>query len=402
MMMKKKPLAVLIGQVFGLVALAAAAGVAQAQQAAPERITVTGSRIPQLNLESNSPVTIIGAGDIKMDGITSTENLLNNLPQVFADQGGNVSNGSTGIATVNLRNLGPDRTLVLINGRRLPAGSPSQLATDLNQIPTPLIKRVEVLTGGASAIYGSDAVAGVVNFIMNDKFEGVQIDINRSGYNHEQGNGVASVVRGRNFPLPDDVGFDGKDIDANLLMGGNFAGGKGNATVSFNYKKQNQLLQAARDYSACSLGSNAAGFTCSGSSTSYPGRFFDLTSGASSTVTDANGNVRAFKSATDQYNFGPINAYLRPAERYGFNAFVNYEVAPKTKAYSEFGFHDDHTVAQIAPSGSFFGNNTYTISSNNPLLSPAWINTLFTSNGLGANSTNDIWLGRRNIEGGGR
>ena len=98
------------------------------------------------------------------------------MPQVFAGQGGNYSNGASGTATVNLRGLGSARTMVLVNGRRMVAGSPAgPEAPDLNQIPAPLIERVEVLTGGASAVYGSDAVAGVVNFIMKDNFEGVAV-----------------------------------------------------------------------------------------------------------------------------------------------------------------------------------------------------------------------------------
>ena len=118
-----------------------------------EQIIVTGSRIPQANLEGTSPVSVIGAQDVQLEGRMQVEDLINNLPQAFADQGGNVSNGASGTATVNLRNLGPDRTLVLVNGRRLPAGSPrGPVAPDLNQIPTSLIERVEVLTGGASAV----------------------------------------------------------------------------------------------------------------------------------------------------------------------------------------------------------------------------------------------------------
>jgi iron complex outermembrane recepter protein len=114
-----------------------------------EKIEVTGSRLPAPNLEGASPVTVIDAQSIKIDGVRSAENLLNNLPQVFANQGGSVSNGSNGTATVDLRGLGPTRTLVLVNGRRLPGGSPrpgaNSVAPDLNQIPAPLIKRVEVL-----------------------------------------------------------------------------------------------------------------------------------------------------------------------------------------------------------------------------------------------------------------
>src|SRR5258706_7169778 len=158
-----------------------AAPMAFAQQAEVqkgERIEITGTRIPSPNLESSSPVAVISAQDIKFEGVTRIEDLLNSLPQVFADFGANISNGATGTATVNLRNLTAARTLVLMNGKRLPPGSPLFYPTDLNSIPAPLIQRIEILTGGASAVYGSDAVAGVVNFIMRDNFEGVQIDGN--------------------------------------------------------------------------------------------------------------------------------------------------------------------------------------------------------------------------------
>src|SRR5206468_10092010 len=163
-----------------------------------ERIEITGTRIPQVNVEGPSPVTTLNAQDIKFDGHAKAEDLLNQLPQVFTSQGSASSNGATGTANVNLRNLGPTRNLVLVNGRRLPPGSPrsgsDSYAADLNQIPAPLIQRVELLTGGASAVYGSDAISGVVNFIMNDRFEGLQIDVDRSFYNHQQHNSTVSDV----------------------------------------------------------------------------------------------------------------------------------------------------------------------------------------------------------------
>jgi iron complex outermembrane recepter protein len=388
-----------------------------------EKIEVTGSRIPAANLESTSPITTIDAQAIKVDGVRSVENLLNNLPQVFADQGGNVSNGATGTATVNLRGLGATRTLVLVNGRRLPAGSPRTFAADLNQIPAPLIKRVEILTGGASAIYGSDAVAGVVNFIMNDKFEGAQFEVNQSFYNHQQhdSSGLADVIRARalsnssQFKNPDDKSSDGKIFDMSMLLGGNFANGKGNATVFFNYKKEDALLQSERDFSSCSAGnatvtapsttngvSLPAGFRCGGSSTSFPGRFFTQGgAGPSRTVADAAGNTRAFVAANDQYNFGPLNYFQRPSERYGFNASANYDVADNIKIYSEFSFHDDRTVAQIAPSGLFIYDATgaNAIKCDNPFLSAAWRTDLGCS---GTTGTADVLIGRRNVEGGGR
>lgn len=379
-------------------------GAAYAQEAAPamQRVEVTGSRIPTANLEGASPITVLSSKEMKMDGVRSVENMLNNLPQVFADQGGSISNGASGTATVNLRNFGADRTLVLVNGRRLPAGSPSNTAADLNQVPAALIKRVEVLTGGASAVYGSDAVAGVVNFILNDNFQGAQIELNHSFYNHQQNGGpAADASKARNYPLPGDKSSDGKISDAALLLGGNFGENRGNATVFFSYKHEDALLQSERDFSACSLGGFTSGATlkCGGSGTSFPGRFF--TANGQKTVADANGNVRPYVAATDQYNFGPLNYFQRPSDRFGFNATAHYNLTDTARLYSEASFHDDHTVAQIAPSGLFgfdaSGDNA--IHLENPFLSQQWKDAL----GLNAaNPTAESTIFRRNVEGGGR
>ena len=387
----------------GSMVLVMSAAVAQETDAPAARVEVTGSRIPTANLEGPSPVTVVTAKDIQADGVRSVENMLNNLPQVFADQGGTISNGSSGTATVNLRNFGADRTLVLVNGRRLPAGSPSNTAADLNQIPAPLIRRVEVLTGGASAVYGSDAVAGVVNFIMNDTFSGLQLEVNESAYNHSQhGGNAAQANSDRNFALPGNIGADGKIKDGNLLMGGNFDNGKGNAVVFFGYKKEDPILQAARDYSSCSLAgfTKGAKFNCGGSGTSYPGRFFTDV-GGQVTVADANGGVRPYVARTDQYNFGPLNYFQRPSERYEFSSFAHFDVNDKVRVYTEASFHDDHTVAQIAPSGlfGFDASGANAIHYENPYLSSAWRNALGLS---GPGQTADAIIFRRNVEGGGR
>src|SRR4051794_32264313 len=145
---------------------ASAAAAAASGSAEVSEIVVTGTRIPTPNLTSVAPVTSVSSADIKAQGVTRVEDLLNSLPQSFAAQGSNVSNAANGIATVNLRGLGSTRTLVLIDGRRLQAGNPVSNATppvaaDLNFIPASLVERVDVLTGGASAVYGADAVAGV-------------------------------------------------------------------------------------------------------------------------------------------------------------------------------------------------------------------------------------------------
>jgi outer membrane receptor protein involved in Fe transport len=410
---KQLPLAVARALSAGVaVGLAAPLAYAQAQQpAAPaaqqqqlERVEITGSRIMRRETESESPVNVITAQEIKMTGATNSIEVVTQLPSVSVDQDSAQSNGATGTATVSLRGLAADRTLVLMNGRRMPAGDPGYFPTDLNFIPAPLIQRVEVLTGGASAVYGSDAVAGVVNFIMNDKFQGVQVDYTLSGYNHQQGSFVGDIVAGRaatnpaQFKVPGDIGFEGKVNDISVLMGSNFADGKGNATLFVGYHRQDPILQADYDYSSCAINSTSsptAPYVCGGSSTSFPGRFFSNLSSASYTIADAQGNLRPFVSARDQYNFAPLNYYQRPGERWSAAAFAHYDVHPQVRVYGELGFMDDTTNAQIAPSGLFV--TPVKLSNTNPLLSQDFISKI----GVDADPT-DVIIGRRNVEGGGR
>lgn len=374
---------------------------AMAQEAAPaetlQKVEVTGSRIPTLVTEGSSPVTVLSSKDIKADGVRTAEDLLNNLPQAFAGQGAAVSNGATGTATVNLRNLGADRTLVLINGKRMPAGSVQTSAADLNEIPTGLIKRVEVLTGGAGAVYGAGAVAGVVNFILRDNFEGVEVQANLAGYNHSQGNDVASVVKARGFPVPGDANFDGKTKDFSILMGGNFGEGKGNATVYFSYKDTDAALQSQRDFTSCALSGGATGYACSGSGTQASGR---VTTPLGAFTNGGNGSVRAYNATTDAYNFGPLNYLQRPSKNYNFTAQAHYDLNEKARIYSEFGFHNYSTDAQIASGGIFYGVQT-TLRGDNPLLSDAWLNALGLRKG-DPTSTTVATIGKRNVEGGPR
>lgn len=370
-------------------------------QQTPERVEITGSRFKTTETEGVSPVVSLSAEAIKIEGVRNAESLLNNLPQVMPDYGAQVSNGASGTATVNMRNLGADRTLVLVNGKRLPAGSPLLAASDLNQIPISLVKRVDVLTGGASAVYGADAVAGVINFVMNDRFEGLQVELNHQFYNHQQGNpkDVNTALNARNYPIPGDKDADGEVTDFSITLGGNFAGNKGNAAVYFGYKREKALLQSERDFSACSFGTAGDVFTCGGSSTGFPGRF--ITDNGNFTVADANGNTRAWSAARDLYNFGPLNYFQRPSDRYSVAAFARYDISSMARAYLEATFHDDHTVAQIAPSGlfGFDASGPNAIRYENPLLTDSWRAAL----GLTApGQTADALIFRRNVEGGGR
>jgi outer membrane receptor protein involved in Fe transport len=423
-----------------LLGLSATQAVAQEGQEVQE-LVVTGSRIPQPNLTSASPVTVVGAEDIQTRGVTRTEDLVNQLPQVFAAQGSNYANGATGTATVDLRALGPNRTLVLIDGRRLMNGTPSagagNTAPDLNFIPAALIERVELVTGGASAVYGADAVAGVVNFIMQQDFEGVRLDLQYSGFQHRNDSKIQDVVRARQagaldpskFALPEETVWDGGTTDLNLVVGANTADDRGNVTAYVGYRNVQAVTQDQRDYSSCALGLSATGphgFACAGSGTTAPAQF--VPGGGledSITLDPAAPNGRGFRpyvAGRDAFNFAPYNYFQRPDERYVLGAFAHYEFSPAAELYTQLMFMDDHTVAQIAPSG-IFGQNININCDDNPYLTPTMATSLCAPtidqlpddpnfpNTIGTNIDADevtpgqqasVAILRRNIEGGGR
>jgi outer membrane receptor protein involved in Fe transport len=355
-----------------------------------EAIVVTGSRLRSPNLESASPVTVVTAEEFAITGTTRVEDLVNSLPQVFAGQGGNVSNGATGTATLNLRGLGAERTLVLVNGRRLMPGTPSTSAADINAIPAALIKRVDVLTGGASSVYGADAVAGVVNFVLDTEFEGFKIDANYGFYNHSNraGPDITGALDARGFPFPTGSTTDGGTVDATVAFGSSFGDGRGHVTAYAGYRRIDPVLQARRDYSACSLSANTAAMTtslgrqynCGGSATSQEGTIFFFDDFDDTTDADGDGVADSLTSTIGQFgpnrtllggftafNFAPLNYFQRPDERYTAGVFADYEITPAIKPYLEFMFMDDRSVAQIAPSGNF--GNTLSINCDNPLLS---------------------------------
>jgi iron complex outermembrane receptor protein len=399
-----------------------------------QEVVVTGSRIASPNLETTSPVTQVTAADIAVQGVTRVEDLINQLPQAFAAQNATVANGSTGTATVNLRGLGSPRTLVLVDGRRMPYGgvSSASVAADLNQIPAAMVERVEVLTGGASAAYGSDAIGGVVNFIMKKDFEGVQIDAMVGAYQHKNDFGgqgqtnLRGVIAGRAatnptaFALPDDNVTDGESREFNILMGVSTEDGRGNITAYAGVRDNKKVLQRDRDYSACSLDTNPTeSFECGGSATSFPGYFYFPSSVPNpdqdpedenddfikAFTIDPNLGFRPFNADTDLYNFGPTNHYQRPDRRYTLGAFGHYELSEAADVYTQLMFTDYESVAQIAPGGNFFDSNT--INCDNPLLSPQQLALVGEDCGTLDDDGNEItsvplYIARRNVEGGGR
>ena len=339
-----------------------AAGVAPAlAQENLGEIVVTGSRIRSANLESTTPVTQVTAADVVTQGVTRIEDLVNQLPQAFAAQNVTVANGATGTATLNLRGLGSPRTLVLVDGRRMPYGGVTNSAADINQIPTQMIERVDILTGGASAVYGSDAVAGVVNFIMKKDFEGVEVTSQYNFYWHENdfsGPGdtkLRDVIAARaatnpaQFALPDDSVTDGEGKELSLMVGVNSGDGRGNITAYATVFDSEAVMQADRDYSACSLNPAPVGgsFSCGGSSTSAGGRFTDFST--YDLTTDTATTMRNFDASIDLYNFGPLNHYQRPERRYSLGARVTTSSASTPTCTRSLAYTDYQSIAQIAP-----------------------------------------------------
>src|SRR5579871_6131640 len=393
---------------------------AEATAAPLTEVVVTGSRIKTPNETAISPITTVTASDITQTGLTRVEDVLNNLPMVFAGMNSTTSNGSDGTATVDLRGLGPQRTLVLVNNRRLgPGDATGRNYADINEIPTALIERIDILTGGASAVYGADAVAGVVNFVLNTHFEGVQIN---AGYHfqehHNSDSGLEAIIAAHNYPLPPGNVNTAYGKYASVLMGSNFSDGKGNATAYITYDNQGPSLQKSFDYSACNLGPNGANnaLVCGGSSTSRGGSFRAYNSSGTRiynyTVDPAGGAWRPF-AAGDLYNFAPENYYQTPNERWTMGAFVNYELNPHVTAYMEAMFMRNSSQAQIAESGDF-GQPSF-IPCNNPLLSAAEQSFICSPANLAAqgNLTENVpglgvvpgallYILRRNVEGGPR
>ena len=227
-------------------ALLAGGGAAQAQDAGLEEITVTGSRIVRRDLEAASPIVTIDTERLENSSTLSVESVLNQMPQ-FVPEGTQFDQGiqagptaSLGIGSLNLRGIGANRTLVLVDGRRAQPAN-AALIVDINTIPAAAIERVETITGGASAVYGADAMAGVVNFILRDDFEGVDFDI-QTGITQE-GDGEESRLTG--------------------LLGVNSDDGSGNVMLGVEWYHRGEVLLQDRDFFMNGWfdpGSNAGGF----------------------------------------------------------------------------------------------------------------------------------------------
>ncbi|HWZ61808.1 MAG TPA: TonB-dependent receptor [Steroidobacteraceae bacterium] len=397
---------------------------AESTPAPMAEVVVTGSRLQTPNQTSISPITTVSAADVQATGLTRVEDVLNNLPMVFAGMNSTTSNGADGTAALDLRGLGNQRTLTLVDGLRLGpgTGAAGRNYSDINEIPAALVQRVDILTGGASAVYGADAVAGVVNFILNTHFEGVKIDAGYHFSEHNQNNpdGVQQLASAVDFPVPPGSVNTAFGKSVSIIVGSNFAENKGNATAYITYDNQGAALQKSFDYSACSLTAVTGKLSCGGSETSAKngagGAFFGTgTNGVtflSNTVDGLTNQFRPFQEPGDLYNYGPLNYYQTPNERWTAGAFLNYEVNSHATVYANVMIMRNSMQAQIAASGDF-GNPSFIACADpllnasekaavcNPAYQAAQGNPYEIYNGTNYPGLN-LYILRRNVEGGPR
>ena len=349
-----------------------------------EEVTVTGSRIDDVNVNSSSQISVVEIEAIENRGLTRVEDYLNDLPQISPSQSITNSNGASGTASVNLRNLGCGRTLVLMNGRRLAPGTTGGgNCADLNSIPLLLLDRVEVLTGGATSVYGSDAVAGVVNFILDEDFEGFKASATHSFYQHKNDNtALRELVSGYGYALADKDITVGDTTKVSFAFGGDINDGRGHMTAFVEKTDTDPILQGDFDISACALRSGYSG--CGGSSTIPPGRFadFGLYGAYGFTLADGTSPRLDHKIVGDTlmpregqaYNYNPTNYFQRPDTRYNAGLFGHYDINDKVTAYVESRYMKSESVAQIAYSGTFGNINRFPC--YNPLMSAQQYNVL--------------------------
>lgn len=396
-MLKKAPLSLAVSAAIGASTyLGMAPAMAQNEQLV-EEVVVTGSRIQRANLVSSSPVTQLDAEQLRFTGVTRVEDALAAIPAISLDQSSGQAIEAVGTATLQLRNLGTQRTLVLMNGRRLPANSPAagtgSSAADINLIPGQLIQRVEVLTGGASSTYGADAVAGVVNFIMMDDFEGISLDYQFSQYRHDNSGGiVARAAAAADQPFPTGSEMDGDISDFTFIMGSNFDNGRGNATAFVTFRDIEGVTQDQRDHSACPVRNQG---TCLGSATNQSGSLIFLDDDAQSGNFRVEGNTFA-PGFGPGFNFAAPSFFQRPDRRTVGGVFAHYDVNEQVEAYTELLFMDTRSITQFGPAGVFF--NTVDATCDNPFLSDQQRGIA----GCAPGETFNFLLGRRNVEGGPR
>ncbi|MFO0450669.1 MAG: TonB-dependent receptor domain-containing protein, partial [Pseudomonadota bacterium] len=352
-----------------------AAGTAAAG-AGLEEVVVTGSRlIRNRDFVAVSPVQSIDLAQIQDSGNVTLEDTLNKFPQLKPDNTGTTNqSGGTGVLSANLRGLGAVRTLVLVDGRRFVPADVTGLA-DLATIPDLLVERVEIVTGGASAVYGSDAIAGAVNFILRDDFEGAE----------------TSFQAGRTSRN------DGDFYKIDLLLGTSMADERANVTLHASYTNRDPIFFTDREFSKQPLLSDAQGILRPFGVGTIPGGLIGLSSAQLGLVQGVpnlqnqngscpgpiqgvrfgtNSQPLPFCRPVDQFNYAAGNYLQRPLERWQITALGKYDLSPSVEAYSQLFYTKKENAFQQAPEAlnpSSFGQEPGTLlipnAATNPLFS---------------------------------
>ncbi|MCC6918734.1 MAG: TonB-dependent receptor [Alphaproteobacteria bacterium] len=331
------------------------AAAAAAEADAGEEVTVTGTRIAKPGVTSASPITTIGSQELELQQKSEVEQILRDLPATVPGDGSNVNNGTAGISTVDLRSMGEQRTLVLLDGHRM---TPANIDgfVDISQVPVALLERVDIVTGGASAVYGSDAVAGAVNFILKKNFEGVAIDTEYS-------------LTGKG---------DGGIVSSSATVGANLDDDRGNVTLSVNYTNRKPVTLADRNFGLFEVstadgpsdnggppppaGCDGPGtITVGGSGTTLPARIVLGTSLGRQFRNDG-----TLAGNCNRFNFNPFNYYQTPQERYQFLATGEYDINEHVTVYGRAMFSNTVVRQQVAPSGVF--GDAFDVPMLNPFL----------------------------------
>ena len=283
-----------------------------------EEVVITGSRISNPNLTQSSPVASVDAATIELRQVNVVEEFLREIPGVVPSIGGSVNNGNGGSTFVNLRGLGSNRNISLLNGTRV---VPADLVgrTNLDIIPVALIERVDVLTGGAGSAYGADAISGVINFRTRTDFEGLDVRVAQS----------------------DTFEGGGESNRYDITLGGNFDDNRGNAVVSVGYTDRVALTQGEREFGEFNISSISG--NAGGSSTSVPTRFTLPGAEAADIATVVPGYKSGFLQMSEDgtalepyykpFNFNPYNLFQLPMEQFRTYGSANYEVAENIEVY---------------------------------------------------------------------
>jgi len=357
------------------------------QDSADGNLVVTGTRIVRLNNRSAAPIVTTTAAEIAAQGATTIEEVVNRLPQVQVNSEQNFSD-SEGRQRIKLRSLGYERTLMLIDGLRI--GLPNTV--DVGIIPNALVDRIDVLTGGASSVYGSDAVAGVVNFILKKNFSGIRIDGNYSFFNHNnRSSAVTDAAQRAGFNSASGMSNDGGRADISLAAGTNLFNDRVNISGFVDYRQSSLVRLRDRANAVCEVvtTSNTSPLSCSRASYTPAGTIIPLSGASSGTVLvnnpNGNGTFIPINSGPSGASANPYDdwSFQRPFNRVNAGGFLTAQINDHIELYSNVLWYRDksyNTQLNRTYSYSVYGSTPYQVNCDNPFLSASQAQTLCGAN----------------------